>query len=171
MPASQAATQAAAEAASAPAVKRPFCDRSFDEKKAKKVIWPPPGVKLAPALSRKGPMWINFWAAWCKPCREEMPTVKSWATEAGVQLAFISLDDDEREWSDGVSKLGLDKIVSPMTQGFGGNARKWAQSAGLTETLPAHAIVDGAGRLRCVRTGSIEDVDGATFRAYLSGLR
>lgn len=170
LPASQAAS-AEVVPSSAPAAKRPFCDRTFDDKKAKKVVWPPPGVKLTPTVERKGPLWINFWAAWCKPCREEMPKVTAWAKEAGIQLAFISLDDDEREWREGVSKLGLDKIAPPLTQGFGGDARKWAQTAGFGETLPAHAIIDGGGRLRCIRTGSIEDADSAIFRAYVTGLR
>ena len=159
------------EAASEPVVKKPFCDRTFDQKKAKKVVWPPPGVKLLPPLDRKGPLWINFWAAWCKPCRAEMPQVMAWAKEWGVQVAFISVDDDEREWRDGVDKLGLNALTPPLTHGFGGNARKWATSAGLGETLPAHAILDGSGRLRCLRTGAIDDVDSTSFRAYLTGLR
>lgn len=170
LPASQAASDQVVPS-SVPSARRPFCDRTFDDKKAKKIAWPPPGVKLSPPLERKGPLWINFWAAWCKPCREEMPKLIEWAKESGVELAFISLDDDTREWHDGVIKLGLDKLAPPMTQGFGGDARKWAQSAGLGETLPAHAVLDGGGRLRCTRTGSIEDVDSAIFRAYLTGLR
>jgi thiol-disulfide isomerase/thioredoxin len=168
LPASEPASQAAA---SAPVARKPFCDHTYEGAKAKKVVWPPPGVKLNPPLARKGPLWINFWAAWCKPCRQEMPQLMAWAKEWGVQLAFISLDDDEREWRGGVDKLGLSALDPPLTQGFGGNARKWAQTAGLGETLPAHAILDSTGHLRCTRMGSVEDVDSVSFRAYISGLR
>ena len=26
---------------------------------------------------------INFWAAWCKPCRKEMPDMSKWYTQIG----------------------------------------------------------------------------------------
>ena len=43
--------------------------------------------------------WVNFWAAWCGPCKEEMPRLQAWERKLGgaLSLAFISLDDDERQ--------------------------------------------------------------------------
>jgi thiol-disulfide isomerase/thioredoxin len=163
----------AADAASAPSVKRPFCDRTFEKNKAKKLAWPPPGVEPKPALPRHGPMWINFWAAWCKPCREEIPTLQKWAKAWDVQLAFISLDDDDRQWRDGANALGLFALESPLTQGLVHTAAgtAWAKEAGSGEVLPAHAIVDGDGRLRCTRSGAIEDVDPDNLHAYIDALR
>ena len=43
----------------------------------------------------KGPLIINFWATFCKPCIEEMPAFEKMAAkykQKGVQLIFVSLD-------------------------------------------------------------------------------
>jgi len=42
---------------------------------------------------------INFWATWCKPCREELPLLQRLATErAGqkLQVVLVSLDTEEK---------------------------------------------------------------------------
>lgn len=49
-------------------------------------------------LKSNHPLLINFWATWCKPCVEEMPTlireVKKYETDS-LQLILVSLDDKE----------------------------------------------------------------------------
>lgn len=44
------------------------------------------------------PLLINFWATWCKPCVEEMPSlireVKKYEADS-LQLILVSLDDKE----------------------------------------------------------------------------
>jgi thiol-disulfide isomerase/thioredoxin len=43
----------------------------------------------------KGPMVINFWSTWCKPCIEEIPhfiKVADSLKSKGVELLLVSLD-------------------------------------------------------------------------------
>jgi thiol-disulfide isomerase/thioredoxin len=47
------------------------------------------------SLLASGPVVLNFWTTWCKPCRREMPQIEKIAKELeskGVHFAAISLD-------------------------------------------------------------------------------
>lgn len=44
---------------------------------------------------------LNFWAAWCKPCVEEMPSLNEFAkrmAKEGVTVLGISVDHDEAKY-------------------------------------------------------------------------
>jgi len=45
----------------------------------------------------EGPVLLNFWATWCKPCLAELPKVaefqKEWADKTGLKLIAVSIDD------------------------------------------------------------------------------
>ncbi len=45
----------------------------------------------------EGPVLLNFWATWCKPCLAELPKVeafqKEWAEKSGLKLITVSIDD------------------------------------------------------------------------------
>ena len=48
-------------------------------------------------IENKGPIIINFWATWCKPCKKELNNIaevyEDWQEETGVKLIAISIDD------------------------------------------------------------------------------
>src|SRR5215510_4053262 len=46
---------------------------------------------------------VNFWATWCPPCIEEMPSLDRFArtyAPRGVEVVAISVDDDEKLYKD-----------------------------------------------------------------------
>ena len=38
---------------------------------------------------------INFWATWCPPCREEMPSMELLARRHAQDIAFLAVSVDE----------------------------------------------------------------------------
>lgn len=38
------------------------------------------------------PVFINFWATWCPPCKEEMPDIQAFADEYGEEVEVLSIN-------------------------------------------------------------------------------
>jgi len=125
------------------------------------------GAITSAAIDMKGNFtWVNFWAAWCGPCKEEIPRLRSWKAklvQQGVkfELALISLDDDERQLSGELAKqtdLAARKSLwlpdGPMRTAVLGPLKMKSAAA-----LPVHALVDPEGKIRCFVDGAVEDRD------------
>jgi hypothetical protein len=100
-----------------------------------------------------------------------MPLLAAWARDlrargAALRVVFLSLDDDERQ---------LQRYMRGEGAGIEGDFL-WAEEAevrtrflaaaglGDSPTLPVQVLIDPAGKLRCVRVGSItrKELDEAT---------
>jgi thiol-disulfide isomerase/thioredoxin len=119
-------------------------------------------------------VWVNVWAAWCEPCKREMPMLRSWRDKlngsgVAVNLAFVSIDDDARE---------LDRFMKSQPSGglkasywlqAEDTRDKWFESLGYDDTpkLPIHALITPGGKLACVIEGAVEKEDFDGLSAYL----
>jgi thiol-disulfide isomerase/thioredoxin len=121
-------------------------------------------------------VWVNFWAAWCAPCKEEIPRLLKWeqklATEGTrVHVAFISVDDDERQLSNYLASSGSDGLSSTLWLREGKEREAWLGSVGMSvdPALPVHLLVSPEGQVRCMIQGAVEDEDYSAVKAVLSG--
>jgi cytochrome c biogenesis protein CcmG, thiol:disulfide interchange protein DsbE len=56
------------------------------------------GLNKRLAALRGHPAVVNIWAAWCGPCRAEMPVMQRVSLDMGTQVAFVGVDlKDNRE--------------------------------------------------------------------------
>lgn len=86
---------------------------------------------------------INFWAAWCTPCAEEVPqfvTLQDKYRGQGLQLIGISMDDQEQALRDFYRKHRMNYPVVAGTQ-------KTAQEFGGVLGLPTTFLIGRDGRI------------------------
>ena len=121
------------------------------------------GARLPDALSSDGFLWVNFWAAWCAPCKEEIPRLLTWPNELQkrgheLKVAFVSLDDDERQLR---QFLESGALRSTYWLKEGKERDEWLKAASVDADpeLPVHLLVDQSGRIRCKVQGAVEDAD------------
>ncbi len=100
---------------------------------------------------RGRPVWVNFWASWCPPCRAETPDVQgAYAEKQGEGLVLLGISIGE----------GADAV------------RSYVQTAGITYTvlldpdqavagryritgIPTHFFVDRDGVIRGMQSGGL----------------
>jgi cytochrome c biogenesis protein CcmG/thiol:disulfide interchange protein DsbE len=93
----------------------------------------------------KGPVVINFWATWCKPCLKEMPHMNRLAGEYTDRVTFLAVNADASKAVAKVAPLiqakGWDNLIVPLDTGA--ELQQILQVGGL---LPFTIIFDGQGR-------------------------
>lgn len=119
--------------------------------------------------------WVNLWAAWCKPCKEEIPLLKTWEAQlaqAGtpIHLAFLSLDDDERQARQFLNSQPANGLRASWWLQEGKGRTAWLEAMNLKAEpqLPVHILLDPQGAVRCVIEGAIEPGDFNAVKALVA---
>lgn len=110
------------------------------------------------SLLKGHPVVVNFWASWCGPCVEEMPTLaqlhRQYAKK-GIQFIGLGVDSDKNVQAF-LQKVGVDYPVYVI--GFGGAdlARTFGNQAG---GLPFTVVIDAKGKIRSTKLGPIQPAE------------
>jgi thiol-disulfide isomerase/thioredoxin len=100
------------------------------------------------------PVWVNFFATWCPPCRAENPDIEATYREyqgAGSDLAIValSLGEDAATVRDYVQKTGL-------TYTIGLDTSTLIAATYRVTGLPTHVFIDRTGVVRSIRVGGLQ---------------
>ena len=95
------------------------------------------------------PVWLNFWGAWCPPCRAEIPDmIQAYdrLEDDGVILIAVSLEEPSQEAFDYAERAGMDFVVlsDPNREAISGKYR--------VRSFPTHLFIDAEGIVREVVT-------------------
>ena len=117
--------------------------------------------------------WVNFWAAWCVPCKAELPLLLGWQQKLQSQLSFVfvSLDDDSRQLAsflDAQPDTGLHQTYW-LPEGEQRTAWLDALELDAEPELPLQLLLDPQGNVRCRIQGAVEAEDLKALQSILNG--
>jgi thiol-disulfide isomerase/thioredoxin len=122
--------------------------------------------------------WVNLWAAWCVPCKEEMPMLRSWQEKTAgervpLKVLFVSIDDDARQLDTFLGSQPENGTRSTYWLRDGKERAAWLKEVGYASDpeLPAHVLVDPDGKIRCRQQGAVEESDFGEVLKILRGER
>jgi thiol-disulfide isomerase/thioredoxin len=117
--------------------------------------------------------WVNFWAAWCVPCKEELPLLLGWQSSLGKDLrfTFVSLDDDERQLRAFLEEQPAAGLKSTYWLPDGAIRQAWLKALDLESEpeLPLQLLIDPSGKLRCRAQGAVDAEDLARLKNIVGG--
>jgi len=94
---------------------------------------------------------ISFWASWCRPCLEEMPSLVKLKEKYADKLEILAVNIRE-------DKATIEKFTEPMKINFpllqdknSDTVKNWK-----VYVYPSNYIVDKEGKLRFAATGSMD---------------
>ncbi|WP_164519703.1 TlpA family protein disulfide reductase [Nocardioides ferulae] len=113
-----------------------------------------PDVDLA---ALRGPLVLNFWAAWCGPCREEMPVIQAFHERFGDRVTVMGVDYNDPQPERAMQLVGETGVTYPLLADP--QERVGGSGSFAFRGLPLTAFVDADGQVAGIDAGEIESVD------------
>jgi thiol-disulfide isomerase/thioredoxin len=99
-------------------------------------------------------IFLNFWATWCVPCREEMPDLQQFVEDYGDQgVRVIAVTDPNDGQTEADVRAFVDEYDLTFTIALTSDAAFYRQFG--VEPIPTTLIIDRAGMVRGRHIGAM----------------
>ena len=104
------------------------------------------------SLLGKGPVFIHFWATWCKPCLEELPYLdKMGQTYKDKGLAMVAISIDDPKTVNKVKSLVKSRRFKFLV--LLDTAQEVSNLYHVQDVMPTDILLDAKGMIRHTHTG------------------
>jgi thiol-disulfide isomerase/thioredoxin len=120
--------------------------------------------RLSDHLANDGrPVFLNLWASWCPPCREEMPAIDAVAANhPEIMFIGVAVEDDPVEAEKFGEEIGVDYLLAVDETGQV-NAHYPALG------LPSTFLISPEGRIVAKLFGGASEATFEEFLGFLDG--
>ena len=128
------------------------------------------GNEVSLANHRGEVVILDFWATWCGPCRQAMPTISDVARKyagQGVVLYAVNLQEDPDTIRSFINESGLNVNVLLDTDGAVADAYG-------ADAIPQTVLIDQDGTVQAIHVGLTSDLEeqlSSQIEALVSGER
>lgn len=101
------------------------------------------GVKTKLSDYKGKVVYLDFWASWCGPCRQQMPAAKELKRHydgKDVVFLYVSIDKDTASWENGINAMSIEGVHTLSPTWSGEIAKKYNISS-----IPAYFLIDKKG--------------------------
>src|SRR5205807_10030753 len=97
------------------------------------------------------PLWVNFFATWCVPCKAELPEIeRRYMADKSGGLIVLGVDQQESSFAVAVFVKSFG-VTYPIAIDQGAAANLFA-----VHTIPLSMFVDASGTVRSIRMGQMQ---------------
>jgi thiol-disulfide isomerase/thioredoxin len=103
---------------------------------------------------------VNFWATWCEPCRDEMPSMQQLKRKLGGRpfvLLAVNLAESEQKIADFLRRFPLD--ITIVLDRNSAVRRDWS-----VQLLPTSFVIGPDGRMRYKVVGDLDWTEESVMR-------
>lgn len=97
------------------------------------------------------PVFLNFWATWCPPCKDEMPDMEEFHREMGDRVRVVAIGADGFESREKMAAFAEALGLTFLVVHDGGSAAR----AYLVSGVPTSFFIDAEGVIRVRHTGQL----------------